>query len=156
SLNHPNIGGIYDVVEEKGLRALVLELVDGETLAERLSRAGKAGLPLQEALSIAIQIADALAAAHRIGIVHRDLKPSNVILAKAGGARQGSPQAKLLDFGIAKLLDGSSVGEGITTPTIPPLTAQGMLLGTTQYMAPEQLEGREVSTRSDLFAFGAV
>ena len=121
-------------------------ILDGETLADRLT---KGALPLDEALKIAIQIADALDAAHRQGIVHRDLKPGNVMLTKAG--------AKLLDFGLAKA-SAPIAGAGLSMlPTTPPnLTAQGTILGTFQYMAPEQLEGQEADARTDIFAFGAV
>jgi len=156
SLNHPNVAAIYGVVEEGGVRGLVLELVEGETLAERLSRVERRswdepGLPLRDALEIAIQVADALAAVHRIGIVHRDLKPSNVMLTKGG--------VKLLDFGIAKAVgpakSGLHIGRPTGTPTLPP-TAGGTLLGTVPYMSPEQLEGLEATPQSDLFAFGAV
>ena len=151
SLNHPHIGGIYGVVEQGGTRALVLELIEGSTLAERLSRAGS-GLPLHDAVTIAIQIAEALAATHRVGIVHRDLKPSNVMLTKAG--------VKLLDFGVAKTTSPSplcpSLHAATSTPTLPTLTTEGTVLGTVGYMAPEQLDGREVGPSSDLFAFGAV
>jgi Tol biopolymer transport system component len=123
-----------------------MEYLDGETLADRLTTGA---LPLDEALKIAIQIADALAAAHRHGIVHRDLKPGNVMLTKAG--------AKLLDFGLAKA-SGVIASAGLSMlPTTPPnLTAQGTILGTFQYMAPEQLEGQDADARSDIFAFGSV
>ena len=124
-----------------------MELLDGETLADRLK---KSGLPLDEALKIAMQIADALNSAHRHGIVHRDLKPGNVMLTKAG--------AKLLDFGLAKHTGPAIAGAGLSMlPTTPPnLTEQGTILGTFQYMAPEQLEGHEADARTDIFAFGAV
>jgi serine/threonine protein kinase len=116
--------------------------LDGESLAARLERGP---LKLDEALKVAAQIADALAAAHKQGIVHRDLKPGNIALTKAG--------AKVLDFGVAKLRDESLV-DNVTRTT--PLTSQGAMLGTVQYMAPEQLEGQPVDHRADLFAFGAV
>ena len=121
-------------------------MLEGETLAA----ARKGALPLDQALTVAIQIASALDKAHRAGITHRDLKPGNIMLTKAG--------AKLLDFGLAKSGGPVVAGGGQSMlPTTPPdLTAQGMILGTFQYMAPEQLEGQEADTRSDLFAFGAV
>ena len=169
-LNHPNICTLHDVGLEDGIDFLVMEYLEGETLAHRLtggapSREGR-GLPLEEALAIAIQIADALEAAHRKGIIHRDLKPGNVMLTKTG--------AKLLDFGIAKaygpLGDRHYIAAGETSgvdratlqsdcddPHLPPtLTAEGTLIGTVQYMSPEQLLGGEADARSDLFAFGAV
>jgi len=138
SLNHPHICTLYDVGHQDGGAYLVMELIDGQTLAERLA---KGALPLQQALEYAIQIAEALEAAHRCGIVHRDLKPANVMLTRAG--------VKLLDFGIAKMT--ASVATVSST-----LTAEGTLVGTLHYMAPEQLEGRETDARSDIFAFGAV
>ena len=127
---------------------LVMQYLEGETLDARLSRGA---LPLDQALQIAVQIADALDTAHRATIVHRDLKPGNVMLAKTG--------AKLLDFGLAKsTTTGRSGVTGLSMlPTTPPgLTAQGTILGTFQYMAPEQLEGHEADARTDIFAFGAV
>ncbi len=146
-LTHPNICTLYDVGEQNGTAFLVMELLDGQTLADRLK---KGALPLDEALKIAIQIADALNLAHRHGIVHRDLKPGNVMLTKAG--------AKLLDFGLAKAGGPAVAGAGLSMlPTTPPnLTAQGTILGTFQYMAPEQLEGQDADARTDIFAFGAV
>ena len=144
-LTHPHICTLYDVGEQAGAAFLVMEYLDGETLADRLS---KGALPLDEALKIAIQIADALSAAHRHGIVHRDLKPGNIMLTKAG--------AKLLDFGLATTGQTALAGAGTMMPTSPNLTAKGTILGTFQYMAPEQLEGREADARSDLFAFGAL
>ncbi len=154
SLNHPHIGAIYGVEESDGVRALVLELVEGETLADRLA---KGAVPLDQALRIAIQIASALDTAHRAGIVHRDLKPGNIMLTRSGGA-SAPPMAKLLDFGLAKASAPAVAGaEGSMQPTSPPsLTAPGTILGTCQYMAPEQLEGREADARTDIFAFGAV
>ncbi len=130
-----------------------MELLEGETLADRLTRAeSKAtGLPRAEALAIATQIADALAAAHRAGVVHRDLKPANVVLTKSG--------AKLLDFGLAKTaVPAVTAGSVSMLPTASPqtLTAHGMILGTFQYMAPEQIEGAEADARTDIFAFGCL
>src|SRR6266508_1036288 len=146
-LTHPHICTLYDVGEQDGTAFLVMELLEGETLADRLK---KGALPLDEALKIAIQIADALNAAHRHSIVHRDLKPGNVILTKAG--------AKLLDFGLAKASGPANADDGLSMmPTTPPnLTAQGTILGTFQYMAPEQLEGQNTDARTDIFAFGAM
>jgi Tol biopolymer transport system component len=154
SLNHPHIGAIYGVEDGDGVHALVLELVEGETLADRLT---KGALPLNQVLRIAIQIASALDAAHRAGIVHRDLKPGNIMLARSGGA-SATPMAKLLDFGLAKASASAVAGaDPSMLPTSPPsLTAPGTILGTCQYMAPEQLEGREADARTDIFAFGAV
>ncbi len=146
-LTHPHICRLYDVGEHDSMAFLVMELLDGETLADRLT---KGALPPAQALTIAIEIASALDAAHRAGIVHRDLKPGNVMLTKAG--------AKLLDFGLAKAGGPVIAGAGLSMmPTTPPnLTAQGTILGTFQYMAPEQLEGHEADARTDIFAFGAV
>jgi serine/threonine protein kinase len=146
-LTHPHICTLFDVGEQQGTAFLVMELLDGETLADRLT---KGALPLDQALTIAIQIASALDTAHRAGITHRDLKPGNIMLTKAG--------AKLLDFGLAKTAAPIVAGAGLSMlPTTPPgLTAQGTILGTFQYMAPEQLEGQEADSRTDIFAFGAV
>lgn len=146
-LTHPHICTLYDVGEQQGTAFLVMEYLEGETLADRLMNGP---LPLDNAFKVAIQIADALSAAHRRGIVHRDLKPGNVMLTVAG--------AKLLDFGLAKASGPTIGGAGQSTlPTTPPnLTAQGTILGTFQYMAPEQLEGKEADARTDIFAFGAV
>ncbi len=154
SLNHPHIGAIYGVEERDGVHALVLELVEGETLADRLA---KGALPLDQALTLAIQIASALDTAHRAGIVHRDLKPGNIMLTRRGGA-SAAPIAKVLDFGLAKATPPAVAGaDRSNQPTRPPsLTAPGTVLGTCQYMAPEQLEGREADARTDIFAFGAV
>ena len=148
SLNHPHICTLYDVGREGDTDFLVMEHLEGETLAQRLT---KGALPLDQALQTAIQIADALDKAHRQGITHRDLKPGNIMLTKAG--------AKLLDFGLAKLRPGGAAGAvGLSeAPTMSsPLTGAGSILGTFQYMAPEQLEGQEADARTDIFAFGAV
>jgi eukaryotic-like serine/threonine-protein kinase len=146
-LTHPHICTLYDVGKQDGTAFLVMEHLEGETLADRLT---KGALPLDQALTIAIDLTDALGVAHRAGITHRDLKPGNVFLTKAG--------AKLLDFGLAKACVPGMGGAGASmVPTTPPhLTAQGTLLGTFQYMAPEQLEGHEADARTDIFAFGAV
>jgi serine/threonine-protein kinase len=149
SLRHPNIAGIYGLEEADGVRALVLELVDGETLADRIARET---LPLQEALGIARQIADALAAAHEAGIVHRDLKPANIKITSTGSV-------KVLDFGLAKALEAESVRSDLSmspTLTSPAATRVGVLLGTAAYMSPEQARGKAVDRRSDLWAFGCV
>ena len=145
SLNHPHICAIHDVVDADAQTFLVMEFVEGETLAARLARGP---LPLAELLTVAIQTADALAAAHQRGIVHRDLKPSNIMLTRAG--------VKLLDFGIAKLHTPTAAA-GMTDATMTELqTAPGQFVGTAPYMAPEQLEGAPVDARADIFAFGAV
>ena len=146
ALNHPHICTLHDIGNQDGIDFLVMEYLDGETLAQRLD---KGALPLDQALQIAIEIADALDKAHRQGIVHRDLKPGNIMLTKAG--------AKLLDFGLAKLKPvGGEVGvTGLPTQSAG-LTGEGAILGTLQYMAPEQLEGLEADARTDIFAFGAV
>src|SRR5947199_84331 len=139
-LNHPNICHLYDV----GDSYIVMELLDGQTLADRLA---KGRLPIEHVLRYGIQIADALDRAHRQGIVHRDLKPGNVMLTKAG--------AKLLDFGLAKIDPAPLALTGATVSVAgDPLTAEGTLLGTYQYMAPEQIEGRPADARTDIWAFG--
>jgi serine/threonine protein kinase/Tol biopolymer transport system component len=148
ALNHPHICSIHDVGEERGTAYLVMELLAGETLATRLERGA---LPLEDALQIAEDVASGLDAAHRAGIVHRDLKPDNIMLTKSG--------AKLLDFGLAKTaapaVSASNFSMVPTTP-VAAITAQGTILGTFQYMAPEQLEGHEADVRTDIFAFGTV
>jgi eukaryotic-like serine/threonine-protein kinase len=154
SLTHPHICTLYDVGRHDQIDYLVMEHLEGETLAERLDRGA---LKLDEALRAAIEVADALDRAHRSGIVHRDLKPGNVFLVHRGGSSDPSI-AKLLDFGLAKPSNAVGSGAGLSMlPTTPPgLTAQGTILGTFQYMAPEQLEGKEADARTDIFAFGAV
>ena len=153
TLNHPNICMLHDVGTQDGTPYLVMEFVDGETLAERLARGP---LPLAHAYRIAMQMGDALDQAHRKGIVHRDLKPGNVML--AGG--KGSTSVKLLDFGLAKLPEAQAAQAACSLTQLPTvantITAEGTLVGTFQYMSPEQLEGREADPRSDIFAFGAV
>ena len=145
---------LHDVGQQDGVNFLVMEHLEGETLQERLQRGA---LSVEHALDAGIQIAEALAAAHRSGVIHRDLKPGNIMLARRG-SQSGSPYAKLLDFGLAK--PGEPVASGLggsMLPTTPPaLTAQGWILGTFHYMAPEQLEGLDADARSDIFAFGAV
>ena len=143
-LDHPNICALYDVGQEQGRSYLVMQYLEGETLAARLA---VGALPLTDVLKIGSEIASALARAHRAGIVHRDLKPGNVMLTRTG--------AKLLDFGLAKSqLPAERVSVMPTTPAA--ITAPGTILGTFQYMAPEQLEGQESDARTDIFAFGAV
>jgi Tol biopolymer transport system component len=145
-LAHPNVCALYDVGRESGVEYLVMELLEGETLADRL---GRGALPLEQALRIGSQIAAALDAAHRKGIVHRDLKPGNVMLTPAG--------VKLLDFGLARGFEGSSTGDLTAAPTMGrDLTAEGSIVGTVPYMAPEQLEGRRADARTDVFALGSV
>jgi Tol biopolymer transport system component len=149
SLNHPNIAGIHGFEESDGTQALVLELVEGPTLADRLVRGP---IPLAEALAIARQIAEALNAAHDHGVIHRDLKPSNIKL-RADGT------VKVLDFGLAKALDPASHGSDISqspTLTSPAFTGVGVILGTAAYMAPEQALGKAVDKRADIWAFGVV
>jgi len=145
-LNHPHICTLYDVGSQDGIEYLVMECVEGETLAKRLE---KGPLPLEQVLKYGAQIADALDTAHRHGVIHRDLKPANIIVAKAG--------AKLLDFGLAKMhaAEAAVAITAMTTQTTP-LTGEGAILGTLQYMAPEQLEGAEADARTDIFALGAV
>jgi serine/threonine protein kinase len=143
-LDHPHICPLFDVGDEGGTAFLVMQYLEGETLADRLTRGA---LPLALAITYAIQIADALDKAHRIGTVHRDLKPANVFLTKAG--------AKLLDFGLAKT-GADAIATLSTLSTRADLTAPGTILGTVSYMAPEQLEGAEADARTDIFAFGAL
>ena len=144
ALAHPHICTLFDIGNERGTDYLVMECLEGETLAARLQRGA---LPLDQAMKTAIEIGDALDLAHHAGIVHRDLKPSNVMLTKAG--------AKLLDFGLAKLV-AAGPGGMTRSVTVETVSGQGTIVGTLQYMAPEQLEGRDADPRSDLFAFGAV
>src|SRR5882757_1846054 len=146
SLNHPNICVLHDVGQQDGIDYLVMECVEGETLAKRLE---KGALPLEQVLKYGMQIADALDKAHRSGVVHRDLKPGNIMLTPAG--------AKLLDFGLAKPAAPLSSGVTLTAATRnSPVTEQGTIVGTFQYMSPEQIEGKELDGRSDIFSFGAV
>ncbi len=161
SLQHPNICTLFDVGHQEGVDFLVMELLEGETLAARLQ---KGPLPIEQAVRIAIEVADALEKAHRQGIVHRDLKPGNIMVSKAG--------TKLMDFGLAKpattMAAAAAGGSPLTpsTPTSPtiaalaspptPITGRGMVVGTFQYIAPEVLQGGEVNPRSDIFALGAV
>jgi eukaryotic-like serine/threonine-protein kinase len=147
SLNHPHICVLYDVGRQDGIDFLVMEYVEGETLAARLE---KGPLPLEQVLKYSVQIADALDKAHRSSVVHRDVKPGNIMLTKSG--------VKLLDFGLAKAAVPLSTGNTLTVAATraAPVTQAGTIVGTFQYMSPEQVEGKEVDGRSDIFSFGAV
>jgi eukaryotic-like serine/threonine-protein kinase len=148
SLCHPNICHLYDVGQQDGISYLVMEYLEGETLADRLH---KGPLPLEQVLKVGAEICDGLERAHRSGVVHRDLKPSNIMLTKTG--------AKLMDFGLAKpavvAVGAGSSSDPMATMS-PPLTAEGTIVGTFQYMSPEQVEGKEADARSDIFALGTV
>src|SRR5215467_2527247 len=146
SLNHPNIAAIYDLQEAKGSRYLVLELVEGETLAERIARGP---IPVEEALDIAKNICEALEAAHERGIIHRDLKPANIKLTSSG-------KAKVLDFGLAKASQEGQSPNLSNSPTLMSASVPGLILGTAAYMSPEQAKGRPVDKRADIWAFGVV
>jgi Tol biopolymer transport system component len=148
SLNHPHIGAIYGFEDGEGVHALVLELVDGPTLADRIAQGP---MPIEEALPIAKQIAEALEAAHEQGIIHRDLKPANIKV-RADGT------VKVLDYGLAKALDtsGSVVVDLTNSPTVAPMTMQATILGTAAYMSPEQAKGKAIDKRTDIWAFGIV
>jgi serine/threonine protein kinase len=145
ALSHPHICPLFDIGHQDETDFLVMEYLEGETLRARLSR-GK--LPLDEALQYGVQIADAIAAAHRGGITHRDLKPANIMLTKSG--------ATLLDFGLAKALEPAGLLGVSQVTTRQPLTTAATIVGTLQYMAPEQLEGKTIDVRTDIFAFGTV
>ncbi|HEY4838759.1 MAG TPA: serine/threonine-protein kinase, partial [Candidatus Acidoferrales bacterium] len=153
-LQHPNICVLHDIGSENGTDFLVMEFLEGESLNEKLKRGP---LPIEELLKISIQLADALEKAHRAGIIHRDLKPGNVMLTKSG--------AKLLDFGLAKPMGSAGAAASNTSASIfaaaatitspgSPLSSVGTIIGTVQYMAPEQIQGLEADVRSDIFAFG--
>ena len=144
SLSHPHICALHDVGQQDGMDFLVMEYLEGQTLADRLR---KGALPLDQTLGLALQIAEALDQAHRKGVVHRDLKPGNIMLTKAG--------AKLLDFGLAKVATGFQSVHAESTRSAG-LTREGHIVGTLQYMAPEQLHGRDADSRTDIFSFGAV
>ena len=149
ALNHPSIAGIHGIEESGSLRALVMELADGEDLSAIIARGP---MPLADALPIAKQIAEALEAAHELGIVHRDLKPANIKV-RADGT------VKVLDFGLAKAMDpaGGSSANVANSPTLTAhATAMGIIIGTAAYMAPEQAKGRDADKRSDVWAFGCV
>src|SRR5438552_462265 len=149
SLNHPNIAHIHGLQESGGVRALVMELVEGDDLSQRIARGA---IPLDDALPIAKQIAEALEAAHEHGIIHRDLKPANIKVRPDG-------TVKVLDFGLAKMMEPASAmsGNAMTSPTLSiHATQAGIILGTAAYMSPEQAAGKPVDKRSDLWAFGVV
>ena len=143
ALSHPHICALFDIGHDRGIDYLVMEYLEGQTLAMRLSRGT---VPLNEGLRYGIEIAEAMAALHRAGIIHRDLKPGNVMITPSG--------AKLLDFGLAKTTRAPVALTGLTTQT--QLTREGAILGTVQYMAPEQIEGKELDARTDIFAFGTM
>src|SRR6202795_4312108 len=149
SLNHTNIATIYNIEDSNNTTYLVMELVPGETLAERIKREG--AVPVEEALTISKQIAEALEAAHEKGIIHRDLKPANVKLTPEG-------KVKVLDFGLAKAFAGDATNEDMSnSPTLSmAATMQGVILGTAAYMSPEQSRGKGVAKRTDIWALGAV
>ena len=147
SLNHPNIAAIYGLEEADDTRALVLELVEGPTLADRIAQGP---IPVDEALPIAKQIAEALEAAHEAGVIHRDLKPANIKVREDG-------TVKVLDFGLAKALDTTPEGDPSLSPTLTAAATQmGVIMGTAAYMSPEQARGKPVDKRADVWAFGTV
>jgi serine/threonine protein kinase len=145
NLNHPNICVLHDIGQQDGIDYIVMECVEGESLAERLK---KGPLPVEQVLKYGAQIADALDGAHRSGVVHRDLKPGNIMLTTGG--------AKLLDFGLAKTVAPLATGTTVSFNQATPATTQGTIVGTFQYMSPEQVEGKELDGRSDIFSLGAV
>src|ERR1700722_891115 len=146
ALNHPNILAIFDIGDQEGAPYVVSELLEGETLRDRL----KTGpLSSRKAIDYALQVARGLAAAHEKGIVHRDLKPENLFLTSDG-------RVKILDFGLAKLTRPESQGSEGDLPTIQGLTEPGLIMGTAGYMSPEQVRGKTADQRSDIFAFGAI
>jgi eukaryotic-like serine/threonine-protein kinase len=146
ALNHPNICSLFDVGSQDGTDFLVMECIEGQSLADRLA---KGPLPTEQVLKIGTEIADALDRAHRSGVVHRDLKPGNIMLTKTG--------AKLLDFGLAKPVVAPSSAITLTdVPASSPVTEKGIIVGTFQYMSPEQVEDKELDGRSDIFSLGAV
>ena len=147
SLNHPNIAQIHGLEESGDTRALVLELVEGPTLADRIAQGP---IPLDEALPISKQIAEALEAAHEAGVIHRDLKPANIKVREDG-------TVKVLDFGLAKALDPNPTGDPSQSPTLTAAATQmGVIMGTAAYMSPEQARGKPVDKRADIWAFGCV
>src|SRR3972149_6161588 len=148
SLNHPNIAAIYGLEESGGIQFLVLELVEGETLADQLKRGP---IPVEESLKLALQIAEALEAAHEKGVIHRDLKPANIKVTPDG-------KIKVLDFGLAKAFAGEQIDvNSSNSPTLSvAATQQGGILGTAAYMSPEQARGKSIDKRTDIWAFGCV
>ena len=146
SLNHPNIGTIYGLEEAEGVRALVLELIEGPTLADRIAQGP---IPLDDALPIAKQIAEALEAAHEAGVIHRDLKPANIKVKDDG-------TVKVLDFGLAKAFQPDPESDPSASPTVTAATEQGVILGTAAYMSPEQARGQTLDKRTDIWSFGCV
>ena len=147
SLNHPNIAAIHGLEESNDIRALVLELVEGPTLADRIAQGA---IPLGEALPIAKQVAEALEAAHEAGVIHRDLKPANIKVREDG-------TVKVLDFGLAKALDPNPTGDPSQSPTLTAAATQmGVIMGTAAYMSPEQASGQTADKRSDIWSFGVV
>ena len=146
ALNHPNIITIHDIDTAEGVDFIVMEYVPGKSLDRVIPRRG---MPLGEVLQYAIEIADALAGAHAAGIVHRDLKPANIMVTDKG-------HVKVLDFGVAKLVERGAANESAATRTAPAQTEEGTIVGTAAYMSPEQAEGKPVDARSDIFSFGVV
>ena len=146
ALNHPNIVTIHDIRSQDGADFIVMERIEGKTLDQLMARNG---LRLAQTLKYTVQIADALACAHSAGIVHRDLKPSNVMVTDEG-------QVKVLDFGLAKLLEPADPSPDAITQTAHTMTEEGAVVGTTAYMSPEQAEGRKLDARSDIFSFGSM
>ena len=150
SLNHPNIAAIHGLEESGGTNFLVLELVEGETLADQIKRGP---IPVEESLKLALQIAEALEAAHEKGVIHRDLKPANIKVTPDG-------KVKVLDFGLAKAFAGEQATNRELSSNSPTLsnaaTQQGVILGTAAYMSPEQARGKSVDKRADIWAFGCV
>src|SRR5882757_213299 len=146
ALNHPNILSIFDIGDEKGSPYVVSELLEGETLRERLRNGA---LSVRKAIDYALQVARGLSAAHEKGIVHRDLKPENLFITSDG-------RVKILDFGLAKLIRPDNASEGADAPTLHAVTEPGLIMGTVGYMSPEQVRGQNADPRSDIFAFGAI
>ncbi|MBI3210101.1 MAG: serine/threonine-protein kinase [Candidatus Solibacter usitatus] len=146
ALNHPNIVTIYDIDKDQGADYIAMEFIDGKTLEDLVPRNG---MRLKDAVSIAVQVADALSKAHAAGITHRDLKPSNIMVDKEG-------RAKVLDFGLAKLTDLTETGPNDKTVLARPKSVEGAIMGTPHYMSPEQAEGQKVDSRTDMFSFGTV